>query len=88
MPRPRHITDTGHEEIEHIAIARAMLPSDVELSTKHGVSRRRVQQIMRKAREAFVPNPVASSILIRALSESSDATHTPAPCQNSDAVRS
>jgi hypothetical protein len=69
MPRPRLIPKAGYDEIAEVARIRASLPGDVDLSRKWGVSRRRVQQIMRIARGALI-----GKLPVCALSESSDAT--------------
>lgn len=53
MPRPSHISLDGRCEIERIAKERANLPSDAELASKHGVSPRRIQQIMKTVRDGI-----------------------------------
>ena len=56
--RPRAISPQGWAQIEEVARTRAKLPTDRELATTHGVSRRRIQQIMKAAREVLLLNPV------------------------------
>jgi DNA-directed RNA polymerase sigma subunit (sigma70/sigma32) len=51
MPQPRKVTDAALAEIEAEAMARNRCVSDKELSARLGVSRSRIQQIMREARE-------------------------------------
>lgn len=58
MRRFKLMTLEGCEEIERIALHRATLPTDVELAHKHRVSRRRIQQIMKDARDVMFRNPV------------------------------
>lgn len=41
----------GCAEIARVAIARLNLPTDVELARKYRVSRRRIQQLMKRVRE-------------------------------------
>lgn len=50
MPQPRKVTDAALAEIEAEAVARERCMSDKELSARTGVSRSRVQQIMREVR--------------------------------------
>jgi ribosomal protein S25 len=50
MPQPRKVTDEALAEIEAEAVARERCVSDKELSARTGVSRSRVQQIMREVR--------------------------------------
>lgn len=80
MPRPSLITPIGKDEILQVALARAQLPTDVELAKRHGVSRRRVQQIMRAARDAF--------LRVCVVSNQDSATDTPAPCQSDAKAKS
>jgi len=55
----KRILDTDAiTEIERIALERAALSSDVELATKYRVSRRRVQQIMKRVRDAVFASNV------------------------------
>lgn len=51
MPQPRKLTDEALAVIEAEASARAGRVSDKELSERTGVSRSRIQQLMREARE-------------------------------------
>lgn len=51
MPRPSKLTDDAHAEIEAEAVARLGCVSDKELSIRTGVSRSRIQQIMRAVRD-------------------------------------
>lgn len=51
MPQPRKVTDALLAEIEAEAAARVRRVSDKELSIRSGVSRSRIQQIMREVRE-------------------------------------
>lgn len=48
MPQPRKITDAALAAIEAEATARARRVSDKELSASTGVSRSRIQQLMRR----------------------------------------
>lgn len=50
MPQPRKLTSEALAVIEAEATARSRRVSDKELSERTGVSRSRVQQIMREAR--------------------------------------
>jgi len=54
--RPSTLTPTAKQEIERIAMERAKLLTDVELSLKCGVSRRRIQQIMKETRDFLLGN--------------------------------
>ena len=53
--RLRIITVDGQSEIEQTALDRSHLLTDIELSRKHRVSVRRVQQIMKNARDSRYP---------------------------------
>jgi hypothetical protein len=52
--RARTLTPEIIAEIERIALARAHLPTDIELARKAHVSRRRIQQVMKLARDALL----------------------------------
>ena len=70
--RPRTLAPDAWAEIERVALARAKLPTDVELAEKHGVSRSRIQQIMKAARDALVHTC--------AVSTEANSAHTSSPC--------
>jgi hypothetical protein len=55
MPQPRKVTDEALAEIEAEATARFSRISDKELSRRTGVSRSRIQQIMRRIWERMNP---------------------------------
>lgn len=52
--RTKTLTLEATTEIQRVALARAHLPTDIELARAARVSRRRIQQVMKMARDAFM----------------------------------
>lgn len=58
--RARKLSTEGRREIEDVARARYVLPTDKELERKHGVSRAYIWKLMKAVREKLVGESIVS----------------------------